>query len=159
MRQVFYSFHYDNDVMRVQQIRNIGMLDDNKPVSANQWESVKRAGKLAIQKWIDDNMKNRSCVIVLIGSLTYSREWVKYEIEHAWKTGKALMGIYIHNLKDPQTGTCSKGKNPFLNYTVGGVSMANLVPCYDPNNRDAYRDIRDNLELWVENAIRNQKNK
>jgi len=27
-RQVFYSFHYANDVMRVQQIRNIGMIED-----------------------------------------------------------------------------------------------------------------------------------
>ena len=34
-RQIFYSFHYDNDVFRVQQIRNIGALEDNKPVSAN----------------------------------------------------------------------------------------------------------------------------
>ena len=38
---VFYSFHYTRDVMRVQQIRNIGVLDDNKPVSPNQWEQVK----------------------------------------------------------------------------------------------------------------------
>ena len=27
-RQVFYSFHYANDVMRVQQIRTIGMIED-----------------------------------------------------------------------------------------------------------------------------------
>jgi len=36
-RQVFYSFHYDNDVFRVQQIRNIGMLEENTPVSVNEW--------------------------------------------------------------------------------------------------------------------------
>jgi len=35
-RQIFYSFHYANDVMRVQQIRNIGMLEDNSPVSPNE---------------------------------------------------------------------------------------------------------------------------
>ena len=34
-RQVFYSFHYANDVMRVQQIRNIGMVEGNSPVSPN----------------------------------------------------------------------------------------------------------------------------
>ena len=34
---VFYSFHFDNDVMRVQQIRNIGMIDGNEPVSKNDW--------------------------------------------------------------------------------------------------------------------------
>ncbi|MDQ1224403.1 hypothetical protein QE443_000564 [Pantoea ananatis] len=26
-RQVFYSFHFDNDVMRVQQIRNMGVIE------------------------------------------------------------------------------------------------------------------------------------
>lgn len=34
-RKVFYSFHFDNDVMRVQQIRNMGLLegdDDLLPV-------------------------------------------------------------------------------------------------------------------------------
>lgn len=158
MRQVFYSFHYGKDVMRVQQIRNIGMIEGNKPVSANQWETLKRSGRIAIQKWIDENMKYRSCVIVLIGSDTANREWVNYEIKHAWETGKALMGIYIHNLRDPRTGTCSKGRNPFLNYTVNGVSMANLVPCHEPNAWDAYGDIKNNLERWIEDAIRNKRN-
>ena len=37
-RKVFYSFHYDNDVFRVQQIRNMGLIDGNEPVSPNNWE-------------------------------------------------------------------------------------------------------------------------
>ena len=56
-RQIFYSFHYKNDVFRVQQIRNMGVLDGNEPVSANDWETVKKGGDKAIIKWIDDNMK------------------------------------------------------------------------------------------------------
>ena len=39
-RQVFYSFHYANDAMRVQQIRNIGMIEGNTPVSPNEWDLV-----------------------------------------------------------------------------------------------------------------------
>ena len=83
-RQVFYSFHYKNDVMRVAQIRNIGAIEGNKPVSENEWEEVKKKGNQAIEKWIDDNMQNRSCVIVLVGEETSNRQWVKYEIEKAW---------------------------------------------------------------------------
>ena len=30
-RQVFYSFHYKNDVMRAAQIRNIGAIEGNMP--------------------------------------------------------------------------------------------------------------------------------
>ena len=74
-KPVFFSFHFDNDVMRVQQIRNIGVIEDNKPVSANDWEDVKKKGKDAIEKWIDDNMKYRSCVVVLVGEETAKRQW------------------------------------------------------------------------------------
>ena len=38
-RQVFFSFHFNNDVMRVQQIRNIGVIEGNTPVSVNDWET------------------------------------------------------------------------------------------------------------------------
>ena len=99
-RQIFYSFHFANDVFRVQQIRNLGALEDNKPVSVNDWEEVKKKGDAAIEKWIDDNMNYRSCVVVLIGEETANRKWVKHEIQKAWKDKKGLVGIHIHNLKD-----------------------------------------------------------
>jgi hypothetical protein len=157
-RQTFYSFHYDNDVFRVQQIRNIGALEDNKPVSANDWETVKKGGDKAIEKWIDDNMNYRSCVVVLIGEDTHKRPWVKYEIKKAWEDGKGLLGVYIHNLKDPNTGKCDKGENPFEQFTFkdknGNVKK---IPCKNPLASDAYNNIKDNLEDWIEEAIENRK--
>lgn len=154
-RQVFYSFHYANDAMRAQQIRNMGMIEGNSSVSPNEWEQVKRSGDSAIKKWIDNNMKNRSCVIVLIGSDTASRPWVQYEIQKAWTDGKGLMGIYIHNIRDPRTGICSKGANPFARLMLNGsMNLADIVRCYDPKAWDAYNDIRNNLENWIENAIK-----
>lgn len=109
-RQVFYSFHFKNDVMRVQLIRNIGVIEDNKPVSENSWEEIRRRGDDAIKKWINDNMCYRSCVIVLIGEETAKRKWVKYEIKKAWEDGKGVLGVYIHNLRCPRNGKCNKGK-------------------------------------------------
>jgi hypothetical protein len=152
-RQVFYSFHFDNDVMRVQQIRNIGALEDNKPVSANDWEAVKKKGDVAIEKWINDNMNYRSCVAVLIGTETANRKWIKYEIEKAWKDGKGLFGIYIHNLKDPTKGKCAQGANPFTQWTFKQSGTATQIACYNPNPADAYGDIAKNMEKWVETAI------
>ena len=159
-RQVFYSFHYKNDVRRVSQVRNIGALEDNKPVSDNEWEEVKRKGGDNIKKWINDNMNYRSCVIVMVGEETANRKWVKYEIEKAWNDGKGVLGIYIHNLKDPVTGKCSQGKNPFSSFTIkkDNKSLADIVKCYNPNPNDAYNDIKDNLEKWVEEAIKIRNN-
>lgn len=150
---VFYSFHYDNDVFRVQQIRNMGVVEGNEPVSPNDWEQIKRKGDAAVEKWIDDSLKYKRCVIVLIGSETASRRWVKYEIKRAWELKKGLFGIYIHNLKDPRTGPCNKGPNPFSNWNVNGQSMATLIPSYDPSAWDAYGDISRNLATWVSQAI------
>jgi len=162
-RRVFYSFHY-KDVMRVAQIRNIGAIEDNKPVSENEWEEVKNKGKAAIEEWIDENMNYRSCVIVLVGEETAQREWVKYEIKKAWEDGKGLLGIYIHNIKDPsqcrlgRSGKCNKGDNPFEQFYLDKKKLSNIVKCYNPDCRDAYNDIKDNLENWIEEAIeiRNQ---
>ena len=47
-RKVFYSFHYNNDVFRVQQIRNMGILEGNSPTTPNEWEVIKQSGDAAI---------------------------------------------------------------------------------------------------------------
>lgn len=159
-RQIFYSFHFANDAMRVQQIRNIGALEDNKPVSENQWEDIKRKGDDAVKRWIDDNMRYRSCVIVLIGKETAESKWVQYEIKKAWEDKKGLFGIYIHNLKCPKTGKCLKGPNPFDLFEFSdGTKLSSFITCYNPNPEDAYSDIRTHLESWVEKAIEDANNR
>lgn len=153
-RKIFYSFHFANDVMRVQQVRNMGVVEGNNPVSPNAWEEVKKKGTTAIETWIDDNMTGKSCVIVLVGTDTHKRPWVKYEIEKAWKDGKGLLGIHIHNLTCPNNGKCTKGTNPFdgISFTQGGVVVT--PKCHDPKSSDAYGDIASNLSSWVEAAIK-----
>ncbi len=156
---VFYSFHFDNDVMRVQQIRNIGSIEGNAPTTPNEWETLKRTGKKAVENWIDQNMKYKRCIIVLIGSDTAGRPWVEHEIIKAWNDGKALLGIYIHNLKCPRNGTCRKGRNPFdLIKFDDGRKLSSVVPCYDPNSLSAYNDISNNIASWINHAIENKAN-
>jgi len=154
-RQVFYSFYFDEDVMRVQQIRNIGVIEDNKPVSPNDWEEIRKNGTPAIEKWIDDNMKYRSCVVVLVGEKTASRPWVLYEINKGWNDKKGVVGIYIHNIKCAREGISKQGPNPFdqIKFTKSGAALSSVVKCYNPNSNDAYNDIAQNLEDWIEEAI------
>ena len=168
-RQIFYSFHFDSDVFRVQQIRNIGALEDNKPVSPNEWETVRQGKDAAIEKWIHENMKNRSCAVVLIGEQTHQRPWVRHEILKAWNDGKGLLGIYIHNLKCAKickdnpfaSGKCSQGRNPFDSFTLNGINgklMSSVVQCYNPDSSSPYKSIQENLEGWVEQAIKIRSN-
>lgn len=153
-RKIFYSFHFDNDVMRVQQVRNMGVVEGNTPVSPNTWEEVKRKGANSVEKWIDDNMHGKSTVIVLIGTETHKRPWVRYEIQKAWDDGRALLGIHVHNLRCPRNGICSKGTNPFDQFTLKDSHGRRVHPAvYDPRSLDAYNHIAANLSSWVETAI------
>lgn len=156
---VFYSFHFDNDVMRVQQIRHIGSIEGNSPTTPNEWEKLKRTGTKAVENWIEQNMKYKRCVIVLIGSETANRPWVQHEIVKAWNDGRALLGIYIHNVRCPNTGISKKGKNPFdLIKFSDGRKLSSVVPCYEPNPSNAYSDISANIATWIELAIKNKEN-
>ena len=160
-RRVFYSFHFDNDAWRAAQVRNMGVTEHDEPVSDNAWENVKRGGDAAIQRWIDGQMSTRSCVIVLIASNTSSRKWVDYEIRKAWNDKKGLLGIYIHRLLNQDSQTVAKGTDPFANVRLqNGRTLAQYVAAYDPpyvNSRDVYAYIRNNLEVWVENALSNRR--
>lgn len=97
------------------------------------------------QKWIDD--------VVLIGSQTHARPWVRYEIKKAFEDGKGLLAIHIHNLKCPNTGTCAMGPSPFTGITFTRGKQVIVPAVYTPDPKDAYGDIARNLSAWVERAI------
>jgi hypothetical protein len=155
-RRAFYSFHYIQDNWRASQVRNMGVIEGNKPASDNDWEEVKRDGNKAIQKWIDCQLDGKSVAIVLIGSNTAGRKWIDYEIEKAWNDKKGVLGIYIHNLKDSDCNQSSKGKNPFDGFTVGKSKLSSIVKAYDPPSSistSVYEYIKKNLANWIEEAI------
>lgn len=162
-RRVFYSFHYEADSWRASQVRNIGTIEGNRPVSDNAWEQVKRGGNKAIQNWIDGQLKGRSCTIVLIGANTAGRKWINYEIKKSWNEEKGLLGIHIHNLQDQDRSRSTKGKNPFDGFTLGNSQrkLSSIVRVYDPPYSDSkrvYNAIATHLAAWVEEAISIRKN-
>ena len=155
-RRVVTSFHYIPDNWRASQIRNMGKIEGNGIVSANKWEEVTKGGNKAIEKWIDDNMSGKSCVIVLVGENTANRKWIDYEIKKAWEEGRGIFGIYIHNLKDRDGNQANKGDNPFDGFTINGKSMSSIVKCYNPpykTSTNVYEYIENNIENWIEEAI------
>jgi MTH538 TIR-like domain (DUF1863) len=162
-RKVFHSFRYDYDHWRVQQVKQMGVLEGQPLLTSNQWEEIRRGGDGAIKKWISDEMTGKSCLVVLIGSATAGRKWVKYEIKKAWDDGRGVMGVYVHNLLDANQKQSSKGRNPFDDFTVGTSrkGMSSVVKAYDPpysTSNYVYDHIKSNLTDWVERAIEIRKN-
>lgn len=157
--RVFFSFHYKPDNWRAAQVRNAGVVEGNAPVSDNDWEAITGGGDAAIQRWIDGQISGKSCAVVLIGSATANRKWINYEIKKAWGDGKGLVGVYIHNLKDRLGNQTSKGSNPFSEFTLnsGQTQLSSVVKAYDPpftTSTYVYDHIRENLDAWVEEAVR-----
>ncbi|WP_447043985.1 TIR domain-containing protein [Vreelandella sp. H-I2] len=156
-RKVFYSFHFQNDYWRTSQVRQIGALEGNQVLSSNSWEEVKQKGDSAIKKWIDDNLKGKSCLIVLVGEDTADRKYVKYEIQKAWEMNKGIVGIRIDKLLDNSSLQGIPGPNPFNSFNLDGTLLSQIVRLYDPNGADskaAYNSISSNIEGWVEEAIK-----
>ena len=130
---------------------------DNQNVQPNEWEKLVTEGDEAIKNWIDRQMKHMSCVIVLIGSYTADRRWINYEIEKGWADGKGVFGVYVHNLRDHNKSQSPKGLNPFDFIPLGGRRMSEVVQAYDPpcgESKEVYRFIRENMDSWIDMAIK-----
>ena len=153
-KTIFYSFHYDRDVHRVQLVRNINALEGQPLLNSQKWEEVRRRGDPVIENWIDEQMKWKKAVIVLVGNETAGRTWVNYEINKAWKDKKPLLGVYIHGLASLSSGADAAGASPF-NPHLG-------IPLFDPTVKDAYGRIDTkatynrlaaNLESWSSQGV------
>ena len=163
-RRCFFSFRYDLDAWRAAQVRNMGVVEENEPVSDNDWESIRKGSGKAIARWINQQLMGTSCTIVLIGSQTAGRRWINYEIKQSWKRGNGLLGIRIHKLTDQNGEQTVKGESPFRYIRVNGSYLSEngsylseIVKVYDPpyqTSKYVYAHIRDNLSQWVELAIR-----
>jgi hypothetical protein len=108
-RKVFFSFKYE-DVSRAMVVRNSWVVQGREAagfIDAADFEKVKKQGDSAIKRWIDGQLTGTSVTVVLVGALTCSSRWVKYEIEASKNRGNGLLGIDISKIKDLK-GTTSE---------------------------------------------------
>ena len=116
-RRVFFSFHYDRDIWRINQIRNLGEIVGTAAAGfhdASLWEEAKSQGDAAIKKMIDTALLNTSVTVVCIGSASAGRKYIDYEISQSIARGNGLVGIQIHELKDRHGKSDPAGATPTL---------------------------------------------
>jgi hypothetical protein len=116
-------------------VRNSWVTQDRESAGfwdAAAWEEVKKKDTSAIEKWIDVQMEGTSVTVVLMGAQTSERQHVGYEIKQSYKKSKGMLGIYIHNMKDANGKTDTKGNNPFAKWQIaqGGrnVLLSEIYP-------------------------------
>ena len=160
-RKCFYSFHYRPDNWRAAKVRNIGVIEGNEPATDNDWESIASGPNQdeKIRRWIADQMRGRTCTIVLVGAETANRKWINYEIVKSWDEGLGVVGIRIHGLKNRVDEVAPPGANPFDYVTHGSTNkpLSSIVKCYSPaglTSQDRYGWIAEHLANAVEEAIK-----
>jgi len=154
-RKVYFSFHYNRDILKIGQIRNSWLLSPEHEadpfLDKTAWESIKKKGDTAIQRWIDNHMNDTSVTVVLIGTETSKRPWVKYEIKQSHILRKGMLGVDMYGMKDLNGNYDPKGPNPFDLYSF--TSSAENVIAY-PVYSWVYDDGRKNLSSWIEAAAK-----
>jgi len=121
-KRVFFSFHYQDVIdFRANVVRNHKLTKDKNAgyFDASIWEDAKKTSDLALKRLINGELKNTSVTCVLVGSQTFNRRWVSYEIMKSFEKGNDILAIHINGIEGKDGKTKSKGPNPlyYLGYS------------------------------------------
>lgn len=121
-RRAFFSFHYKPDVTRAWVVRNSwvtkltqGERDDAGFFDSSVFEAAQRESDDTLKRFLRDGLKNTAVTVVLVGTETALRRWVRYEIFRSFMRGNGLLAIRIHSIAGFDKMPSSKGPNPFDN--------------------------------------------
>lgn len=115
-KRVFFSFHYQDVInFRANVVRNHNVTKDDNGgfFDSSIWESAKKQGDIALKRLINGGLDNTSVTTVLIGSETYARRWVHYEIMKSVERGNKVIGIHINSIRGKDGQLKVSGPNPF----------------------------------------------
>lgn len=121
-KRVFFSFHYQDVIdFRVNVVRNHKLTKDINAgyFDASIWEDAKKTSEIALKRLINNEIKNTSVTCVLVGTETFQRRWVDYEIFKSLEKGNKIIAIHINGIKDKFGKVKPNGNNPlfYLGYS------------------------------------------
>lgn len=160
-KRVFFSFHYQDVIdFRANVVRNhkttkhegAGYFD------ASIWEDAKKTSDLALKRLINGELQNTSVTAVLVGSETFNRRWVDYEIFKSLQKGNDILAIHINGIKCKNGKTKAKGNNPlyYLGYSFDNTGCKLKLHNFIEGKWTNYTD----LDGWtVKEVAENKRNK
>lgn len=160
-KRVFFSFHYQDVIdFRANVVRNHKLTKDDNAgyFDASIWEDAKKTSDLALKRLINSELKNTSVTCVLVGTDTFNRRWVDYEIMKSLNKGNNLIAIHINGIKGKDGKTKTKGNNPFyyLGYSFDKTGKKLNLHNFIQGKWKKYSD----LEGWsVNEVVESKRNK
>ncbi len=146
-RRVYFSFHYEDvKTFRANVVRNHSLTKESGEsgfFDASIWEDAKRHGDSAVKRLINSSLENTSVTCALIGTETWRRRWVRYEILKSYDRSNLLFGVHINGVTDKNRQTFSQGPNPFdyLGFVISDDGRKLTYYEHDGSSWKVYQDL------------------
>jgi hypothetical protein len=115
-KKVYFAFHYEDVIeLRANVVRKHNFTKGVELAGYYDysiWEESKKTSDIALKRLINGELENTSVTAVLIGSQTYARRWVRYELMKSVERGNRLLGIHITSIKGKDQKTKTLGPDP-----------------------------------------------
>jgi hypothetical protein len=123
--RVFFCFHLEQDLWRVNQIRS--QLKSAESTQAGffdraEYERLTRGDQETLRRSVRERIAGTSVTLVLIGSQTASLPFVQVELEESIANRNGLLGIHIHGVEDESGEPAPSGPSPL---SLAGIEF----PC------------------------------
>jgi hypothetical protein len=159
-KRVYFAFHYQDVIdFRANVVRNhnlLGGVEKAGYFDASIWEEARKTNPVALKRLINSELEYTTVTTVLIGTDTWARPWVRYEILKSMKRGNKIIGIHINGIEDKHQQTKSLGPNPFdflaYRYNDSGTRLTLLE--HTNGSWSEYTEIDDSATYELKNAQR-----
>jgi hypothetical protein len=146
-RRVFFSFHYEDvSSFRANVVRNSWLCNregESSFIDASLWEAARKQGDAALKRLIDNGLHNTSVTAVLIGSQTFQRRWVRYEIAKSFARGNGIFAVHVNSIRDKDQSIQPLGPNPLDHLYFRAVPEKGLVYLWEPDGLGNWKPLND----------------
>jgi hypothetical protein len=130
-KRVYFAFHYQDVIdFRANVVRKHNLTEGVESAGYydhSMWEEAKSKSPDALKRLINSELEGTTVTVILIGSDTWVRRWVRYEIFQSIKRGNRVLGVHINSIKGKDEKTKPLGPNPFNNLALEFNATGNLI--------------------------------
>lgn len=121
-KRVYFAFHYQDVIdFRANVVRKHNFAEGVESAGYYDysiWEKAKNTSPVALKRLINRELENTSVTVVLIGSDTWWRRWVRYEVFQSLWRSNSVFGIHINRIKGKDGQIKTLGPDPFNNLAL-----------------------------------------
>ena len=146
------------DSFRATKIKKMKNFEQSVVFAEEDWPTVANHSETEIQEWVDQQVEDSDCLVVLIGEETAKKQWMNYSIKRAYELNKGIVGIFVHRLLDEEGDPSERGDDPFHYLDLNGIKFSRFIQRFESKHvteRYVYHDIRRNLPQLIERALEN----